>query len=79
MDLGGHSKNWATMGGGHAKNSHVPKGGSHPKINEHLGNFAATIDVQQTCTPFLSPPPQIFQNIIYTVTHNAQLYSIAVV
>ena len=30
--------------GGHAKNLHVPKGG-HPKINEHLGNFTATIDV----------------------------------
>ena len=42
---GGHSKKFGYKGGGHAKNLHVPRGG-HPKINEHLRNFAATIDVQ---------------------------------
>ena len=31
--------------------------GGHPKIYEHLGNFAATIDVQQTYMTICFPPP----------------------
>ena len=46
MKFGGTiPKNWATKGGPRQKFA-CSKGGGHPKINEHLRNFAATIDVQ---------------------------------
>ena len=72
-------KHWATKGGPRQK--FACSRGVHPKINEHLGNFAATIDVQQTYMTICLPPPLRFSKIlyIYTVTDNTQLYSIAVI
>ena len=73
MGRGGIPKKWVTQGG-HAKNLHVQRGG-HPKLMSICGKFRGNYRCTADLHDHLHPPPQIFQNIIYTVTHNAQLYS----
>ena len=57
-------------GGGVELGEGIPKASG-----KFRGNYRCTADLHD----HLPPPPQIFQNIIYTVAHNAQLHSIAVV